>query len=65
MSFELVLLYENMYVGSEIKVLIEKLFGFCEVLFCDFDEGSDGIFDDDDENLYVSLDEDYIYFEYD
>lgn len=65
MSLEPVPPYENMHAGSEIKAPIEKPLGSCEASPRDFDEGSDGTFDDDDENPYVSSDEDYIYPEYD
>lgn len=65
MSLEPVPAYENMHAGSEIKAPIEKPRGSCEASPRDFDEGSDSTFNDDDENPYVSSDEDYIYPEYD
>ena len=59
MSLNRVPLNENMH-GD-----IEKPVGVCEASPCHFDEGSDDNVDDDDESLYVSSDEDYIYPEID
>ena len=57
--------YENMHAGSEITAPIEKPFGSCEASPRYFNEGSDDNVDDEDENPYVSSDEDYIYPEID
>ena len=54
-----VLPYENMRGDTETSV------GVWEASPCHFDEGSDDNVDDDDEGLYVSSDEDYIYPEID